>query len=196
MGSGLYEAAFATLVRLYGQGARGAITGITLIAGFASTVGWPLSAWMEVQWGWRGACFGLGGAAPAGGRAAQRLAAARALQTQLHDANRGSAAAPPAPTTEPAVSATAHSSPPAARHRAAVLRVCGHLVHQHRHGSAPASAAAGQRHIAAGGSGPGGAGGPGAGGGAPAGVWPSAPLCTRCCRPSWPPPHTRWARSC
>lgn len=58
MGSGLYEAAFATLVRLYGQGARGAITGITLIAGFASTVGWPLSAWMEVQWGWRGACAG------------------------------------------------------------------------------------------------------------------------------------------
>lgn len=58
MGSGLYEAAFATLVRLYGQGARGAITGITLIAGFASTVGWPLSAWMESQWGWRGACAG------------------------------------------------------------------------------------------------------------------------------------------
>ena len=58
MGSGLYEAAFATLVRLYGQGARGAITGITLIAGFASTLGWPLSAWMETQWGWRGACAG------------------------------------------------------------------------------------------------------------------------------------------
>ena len=58
MGSGLYEAAFAALVRLYGQGARGAITGITLIAGFASTVGWPLSAWMELQWGWRGACCG------------------------------------------------------------------------------------------------------------------------------------------
>ena len=58
MGSGLYEAAFATLVRPYGKESRGAITGITLIAGFASTVGWPLSAWMEVQWGWRGACFG------------------------------------------------------------------------------------------------------------------------------------------
>lgn len=58
MGSGLYEAAFATLVRLYGHGARGPITGITLIAGFASTVGWPLSAWMETQWGWRGACLG------------------------------------------------------------------------------------------------------------------------------------------
>ncbi len=58
MGSGLYEAAFATLVRLYGQGARGAITGITLVAGFASTVGWPLTAWMEATWDWRGACAG------------------------------------------------------------------------------------------------------------------------------------------
>ena len=58
MGSGLYEAAFASLVRLYGQGSRNPITGITLIAGFASTVGWPLSAWMETQWGWRGACLG------------------------------------------------------------------------------------------------------------------------------------------
>lgn len=56
MGSGLYEAAFASLVRLYGQGARGAITGITLIAGFASTVGWPLTAWLELEWGWRTAC--------------------------------------------------------------------------------------------------------------------------------------------
>ena len=58
MGSGLYEAAFASLVRLYGHDSRNAITGITLIAGFASTVGWPLSAWMETQWGWRGACLG------------------------------------------------------------------------------------------------------------------------------------------
>lgn len=58
MGSGLYEAAFATLVRLHGPGARRAITGITLIAGFASTVGWPLSALMEAQFGWRGACVG------------------------------------------------------------------------------------------------------------------------------------------
>lgn len=58
MGSGLYEAAFSSLVRLYGHQARGSITGITLIAGFASTVGWPLSAWMETQFGWRGACFG------------------------------------------------------------------------------------------------------------------------------------------
>jgi predicted MFS family arabinose efflux permease len=57
MGSGLYEAAFATLVRLYGPQSRNAITGITLLAGFASTVGWPLSTLLEVQWGWRGACL-------------------------------------------------------------------------------------------------------------------------------------------
>jgi MFS family permease len=43
MGSGLYEAAFAALVRLYGRDSRSVITGITLIAGFASTIGWPLS---------------------------------------------------------------------------------------------------------------------------------------------------------
>ena len=57
MGGGLYEAAFAALVRLHGQDARGSITGITLVAGFASTVGWPLSSLLEAQVGWRGACF-------------------------------------------------------------------------------------------------------------------------------------------
>jgi predicted MFS family arabinose efflux permease len=61
MGSGLYEAAFAALVRLYGHGSRNAITGITLMAGFASTVGWPLSAWLESHYGWRGACFAWAG---------------------------------------------------------------------------------------------------------------------------------------
>ena len=57
MGSGLYEAAFSALVRIYGHEARGPITGVTLIAGFASTVGWPLSTWLEVSFGWRGACL-------------------------------------------------------------------------------------------------------------------------------------------
>ena len=57
MAAGLYDAAFATLVRLYGHDARSSITGITLIAGFASTVGWPLTAWLELEIGWRGACL-------------------------------------------------------------------------------------------------------------------------------------------
>src|SRR5262249_20871007 len=42
---------------LYGREARGPITGITLIAGFASTVGWPLSAALDAELGWRGACL-------------------------------------------------------------------------------------------------------------------------------------------
>ncbi|MCZ8183818.1 MAG: MFS transporter [Beijerinckiaceae bacterium] len=58
MGIGLYDSAFAALAKIYGRDARSAITGITLIAGFASTVGWPLSAWLEAQYGWRMACLG------------------------------------------------------------------------------------------------------------------------------------------
>jgi MFS family permease len=58
MALGLYDAAFATLTALYGREARGPITGITLIAGFASTVGWPLSALLNDSFGWRGACLG------------------------------------------------------------------------------------------------------------------------------------------
>jgi MFS family permease len=57
MGLGLYDTAFAALGRIYGEAARGAITGITLIAGFASTVGWPLTAWGLHTIGWRDTCF-------------------------------------------------------------------------------------------------------------------------------------------
>jgi MFS family permease len=58
MGIGLYEAAFAALAVIYRRSARSPITGITLLAGFASTIGWPLSAWMEARFGWRFACCG------------------------------------------------------------------------------------------------------------------------------------------
>jgi hypothetical protein len=57
MGFGLYDAAFGALGRIYGDTARRAITGITLIAGFASTVGWPLTAWGLEAIGWRNTCF-------------------------------------------------------------------------------------------------------------------------------------------
>jgi MFS family permease len=57
MGFGLYEAAFATATGLFRLNARGAITGITLFAGFASTVGWPASALFIHEFGWRGACL-------------------------------------------------------------------------------------------------------------------------------------------
>jgi len=57
MAMGLYDAAFATLGRIYGTSARKPITGITLIAGFASTVGWPLTAWGISTIGWRDTCL-------------------------------------------------------------------------------------------------------------------------------------------
>jgi MFS family permease len=57
MGYGLYDAAFGALGRIYGDKARGAITGITLMAGFASTIGWPLTAYGLAHIGWRDTCF-------------------------------------------------------------------------------------------------------------------------------------------
>jgi predicted MFS family arabinose efflux permease len=57
MGFGLYDAAFGALGRIYGSAARGPITGITLVAGFASTVGWPLTAFGLERIGWRDTCF-------------------------------------------------------------------------------------------------------------------------------------------
>ena len=52
MAMGLYDAAFATLGRLLGRSARASITGVTLLAGFASTIGWPVTALLENEFGW------------------------------------------------------------------------------------------------------------------------------------------------
>jgi MFS family permease len=57
MALGLYDAGFATLTSLYGRQARGPITGITLFAGFASTVSWPLTAALNDAFGWRETCL-------------------------------------------------------------------------------------------------------------------------------------------
>jgi len=57
MGTGTYDAVFAALGRLYGGEARGPITNLTLFGGFASTVCWPLSAFMIEHMGWRAACL-------------------------------------------------------------------------------------------------------------------------------------------
>ena len=90
MALGLYEAAFATLGMLYGRAARRPITRVTLVAGFASTVGWPMSAALVPLLGWRGTCLAYAAllllvvlplyalvpraaAAPAGGAAAPEV---------------------------------------------------------------------------------------------------------------------------
>jgi MFS family permease len=57
MGMGLYEAAFSTLTAIYRENARSAITGITLLAGFASTICWPISAYLDAEIGWRATCY-------------------------------------------------------------------------------------------------------------------------------------------
>jgi MFS family permease len=57
MGTGLYDAVFAALGKLYGKEARAPITNLTLFGGFSSTLCWPLSAFLAEAVGWRGACF-------------------------------------------------------------------------------------------------------------------------------------------
>jgi MFS family permease len=57
MGAGLYDAAFSVLGTLYGLEARRTITALTLFGGLASTVCWPLSAFLLEHLGWRGTCL-------------------------------------------------------------------------------------------------------------------------------------------
>jgi hypothetical protein len=57
----LYEAAFATINRQLGAGARRAISHLTLFGGFASTLFWPLTARLDASLGWRDTylCFAI-----------------------------------------------------------------------------------------------------------------------------------------
>lgn len=50
----LYETCFAFLTRRLGQGARAAITKVTLVAGFAGTLAFPLGHWVGTQFGGQG----------------------------------------------------------------------------------------------------------------------------------------------
>ncbi|WP_227427078.1 MFS transporter [Roseibaca sp. Y0-43] len=49
----LYDAAFAALALRVPKGTRQAITRLTLIGGFASTLFWPLTGWLAEAFGWR-----------------------------------------------------------------------------------------------------------------------------------------------
>ena len=51
----LYESCFAFLTRRLGEGARAAITRITLVAGFAGTLAFPLGHWLGAVLGGQGA---------------------------------------------------------------------------------------------------------------------------------------------
>lgn len=97
MGTGLYDAVFAALGRMYGSAARQPIASLTLFGGFASTVCWPLSAFMIDRVGWRAACFAY---------AALHLAVSLPLQIAV--LRRGSA---PSAETLAADAKTASSAP-------------------------------------------------------------------------------------
>ena len=61
MGFTLYDATFSVVTRARGPPARAAITAITLAAGFASTLAYPLTAVMIEVGGWRAAVWALAG---------------------------------------------------------------------------------------------------------------------------------------
>jgi MFS family permease len=61
MAMGLYDAAFATVGGLMGKDAGSTITGITLLAGFASTVFWSLGAALIGVLDWRGLLLAYAG---------------------------------------------------------------------------------------------------------------------------------------
>jgi len=52
-----YETGFAALTAIHGRKARRPIAHVTLIAGFASTVFWPLIHWLLGFMDWRGVCL-------------------------------------------------------------------------------------------------------------------------------------------
>jgi MFS family permease len=56
MSIGLYDACFAAIGQLERSNYRAVVTSVTLIAGFASTVSWPLSSHLLYTSGWRSVC--------------------------------------------------------------------------------------------------------------------------------------------
>ncbi|WP_428249052.1 MFS transporter [Ferrovibrio sp.] len=94
MAIGLYEAAFATLTAIYGGSARRAITGITLLAGFASTICWPISALLEAEWGWRATCYAWAIVHLCVGLPLNRLLIPRELGAHITTPQQASCAAP------------------------------------------------------------------------------------------------------
>jgi len=102
MGAGLYDSAFATLGVLYGQSARSAITAVTLLGGFASTVCWPLSAFLVEHFGWRDACLAY---------AAWHLCIGLPLYLTVIPSLRGAGAADTSPTVTPATALLPNERP-------------------------------------------------------------------------------------
>jgi MFS family permease len=102
----LYDAAFAAIAASKGRDARRTITLLTLVAGFASTIFWPLTGWLVGEVGWRLTCFVF---------ALLHLLAALPLHVLLaRRAAVGGARAQGAPADAPAFTPLALANAPAA----------------------------------------------------------------------------------
>lgn len=103
-----YETGFAALTALHGRGARRPIAHVTLVAGFASTVFWPLIHWLLGYMDWRGVCLAL---------AAVNLLVALPIHAMIPSLRRSQPASAefPAPVHEPGL------LPPGRRRGAFVL---------------------------------------------------------------------------
>lgn len=53
----LFSAGFAALAQALGSKSRAAMTVLSLITGFTSTIGWPLTVWLGEAIGWRGTLY-------------------------------------------------------------------------------------------------------------------------------------------
>lgn len=92
MAGALYEPCFAHLTHVLGAEARGAITTVTLIAGFAGTVSFPTAHLLAEAFGWRGATVGL--AAVAGLAGCPLMWWGARLPTDTRSEREGGAPAP------------------------------------------------------------------------------------------------------
>ena len=99
----LYEPCFAFLTRVKGADARGAITAVTLIAGFASTICYPIADALAEADGWRSATQWFAGAILLVG------APLFIISTRMLEA--GATAPPPIAATSKSAAKTARRSP-------------------------------------------------------------------------------------
>ncbi|GLS77468.1 arsenite efflux MFS transporter ArsK [Oharaeibacter diazotrophicus] len=111
----LYDAAFTALVQIRGRDARRRIGHLTLIAGFASTIFWPLTTWLHGWLDWRSVMLAF---------AAANLIVAAPLHLLLLAARPGRDTAGDAPERTPAV-AVDPPPPPALARRMFVLVTAG-----------------------------------------------------------------------
>lgn len=100
MATGLYDPACATLGRLYGAGGRSAITTLTLFGGFASTICWPLTAFLVTTFGWRGTCLSYAGLQLAVSLPIYLLGVPREPTKTVAPASSGPAGAAASPSSE------------------------------------------------------------------------------------------------